>query len=68
VPDGQCLTGWMSDPDCATRDPIFWLLHSNIDRLWKRRLDLDGHADPFEAAWLDGGSGSTILPAGRSGR
>lgn len=27
--------GWMSDPDCAARDAIFWLHHANIDRLWQ---------------------------------
>jgi tyrosinase len=43
----------MSDPDCAARDPIFWLHHSNIDRLWKRWLDVEGHADPVQARWLD---------------
>jgi tyrosinase len=26
--------GWMSDPDRAALDPIFWLHHANIDRLW----------------------------------
>jgi tyrosinase len=26
--------GWMSDPDKAALDPIFWLHHANIDRLW----------------------------------
>jgi len=27
--------GWMADADCAARDPIFWLHHANIDRLWQ---------------------------------
>ncbi|HYY78639.1 MAG TPA: tyrosinase family protein [Actinomycetes bacterium] len=53
VPTGQCQSGWMSDPDCAAHDPIFWLHHANIDRLWKRWLDVAGHADPAQAAWLD---------------
>jgi hypothetical protein len=26
--------GTISDPDTATQDPIFWLLHANVDRLW----------------------------------
>jgi len=26
--------GWMIDPDTAALDPIFWLHHANIDRLW----------------------------------
>jgi tyrosinase len=31
-------SGWMSDPDRAARDPIFWLHHANIDRLWQKWL------------------------------
>jgi hypothetical protein len=27
--------GWMGDPDTAAQDPIFWLHHANIDRLWE---------------------------------
>jgi tyrosinase-like protein len=27
------IGGWMSDPDTAAQDPIFWLHHANIDRL-----------------------------------
>ena len=34
--------GWMSDPRMAARDPIFWLHHANIDRLWKRWIQLEG--------------------------
>ena len=26
--------GWMADVNFAAQDPIFWLHHSNIDRLW----------------------------------
>jgi Common central domain of tyrosinase/Polyphenol oxidase middle domain len=28
------FTGWMGRVTTAARDPIFWLHHSNIDRLW----------------------------------
>jgi tyrosinase len=34
--------GWMSDPNMAARDPIFWLHHANIDRLWESWLKLAG--------------------------
>ena len=27
--------GFMSDPATAALDPIFWLHHCNIDRLWE---------------------------------
>jgi tyrosinase len=31
---GEVALGWMTDPDTAALDPIFWLHHANIDRLW----------------------------------
>ncbi|MBV8694797.1 MAG: tyrosinase family protein [Ktedonobacteraceae bacterium] len=44
--------GWMSDPNFAAQDPIFWLHHANIDRLWKRWLDQGGgRANPTDNAW-----------------
>jgi tyrosinase len=33
-PANPTLPGLMSDPDTAALDPIFWLHHANIDRLW----------------------------------
>jgi len=56
---------FMRSPVTAALDPIFWLHHSNIDRLWEvwiqrqkqmRRLDRnpkDSDADPDSAFWLD---------------
>jgi Common central domain of tyrosinase/Polyphenol oxidase middle domain len=43
--------GNMADPDTAARDPIFWLHHANVDRLWNRWLDTKGHYNPEEAEW-----------------
>ena len=48
----DCTIGWMSDPDCAAADPVFWTHHSNIDRLWKRWLETPGHLNPADQAWL----------------
>jgi tyrosinase len=31
---GATVDGWMINPDTAALDPIFWLHHANIDRLW----------------------------------
>ena len=46
--------GFMSDLLQAARDPIFWLHHSNIDRLWQMWLDLDpAHKNPGDNEWLD---------------
>jgi tyrosinase len=47
--------GLMSNPDTAGLDPIFWLHHSNIDRLWEVwRRSLASHTDPAEPSWLNG--------------
>jgi tyrosinase len=47
--------GLMSNPDTAALDPIFWLHHSNIDRLWQVwRESAPGHTDPTDPNWLEG--------------
>ncbi len=46
--------GWMSDPNTAAQDPIFWLHHANIDRLWDAWEKLDsGRTNNWDATWLD---------------
>jgi tyrosinase len=47
--------GWMGHPYTAAQDPIFWLHHANIDRLWQVWLDLDpAHREPTgDLAWMD---------------
>ncbi len=57
----QRQPGAMSVPDSAGLDPIFWLHHANIDRLW---VAWNGspppppgpgpHANPSDAKWVDG--------------
>lgn len=50
------LGGDMGDPNTAANDPIFWLHHCNIDRLWSywRTLDTSNHTDPTtNAAWMN---------------
>lgn len=38
----------------SPRDPIFWLHHCNIDRLWERWLSLGGgRSNPVDATWLN---------------
>lgn len=44
--------GWMADPDQAAQDPIFWLHHTNIDRVWDE-WDTSGTRAPADSAWLD---------------
>jgi tyrosinase len=42
--------GWMANPDEAAQDPIFWLHHSNIDRIWAA-WSARGNADPGDSRW-----------------
>ena len=56
VPHGSVhvgIGGVMQNPDTAALDPIFWLHHSNIDRLWEQWLNNDAvHSNPTDATWL----------------
>ena len=46
------IGGWMGDPDTAASDPIFWLHHCNIDRLWEVWLKkAGGRVNPPDAQW-----------------
>ena len=53
--DANGRSGWMSSPNTAALDPIFWLHHANIDRLWESWLKLgDGRADPVnDSDWMN---------------
>lgn len=37
----------------AARDPIFWMHHSNIDRLWNEWLNQTGHSNPVDNQYLN---------------
>ena len=61
------LPGLMSDPDTAGLDPIFWLHHANIDRLWEVwNENPTTHVDPTDPNWLNGpgtvGGGNFVMP------
>jgi len=47
------LGGWMGSFETAGLDPLFWLHHANIDRLWAVWAADPGHAEPPDASWLD---------------
>jgi tyrosinase len=50
------IGGLMESPATAGRDPIFWLHHANIDRLWEVWLSLPG-----SVRLTDPGGGSAFL-------
>jgi tyrosinase len=60
--DNPLELGLMTNPDTAALDPIFWLHHANIDRLWNVWLrqkrspgdPADAFANPTDPDWLDG--------------
>jgi tyrosinase len=48
------LGGLMSSVDTAAQDPIFWLHHANIDRLWNHWIAQGGgRTDATDAQWLN---------------
>ena len=47
-------SGFMSDPDYAALDPIFWLHHCNIDRLWEAWMAQPGKVQETGASWMGG--------------
>ena len=51
LPDGTY--GLMSDPGIAALDPIFYLHHCNIDRMWAT-WNHAGNKNPTDPAWLKG--------------
>lgn len=51
-PDGE-IWGLMSDPGIAALDPIFYLHHSNIDRMWAVWNE-NGNSNPPDANWTGG--------------
>jgi tyrosinase len=54
-PNDPTTLGLMSMPDTAALDPVFWLHHANIDRLWAVWLKRSAtHKNPLDSAWLNG--------------
>ena len=47
------IAGNMSSTSTAAKDPVFWLHHCNIDRLWEVWLrKCGGRGNPTDAPWL----------------
>ncbi|HEX8469513.1 MAG TPA: tyrosinase family protein [Brevundimonas sp.] len=52
---GRRVDGIMSDPETAGYDPIFWLHHCNIDRLWSVWMRRNAaHLNPVDLRWTEG--------------
>lgn len=44
-------TGWMARVPTSAQDPIFWLHHANIDRIWAEWAHDPLHTNPSDPAW-----------------
>jgi tyrosinase len=45
------IGGDMGNILASARDPVFWVHHANIDRLWTVWNKTAGHANPSDAGW-----------------
>ena len=55
-PHGRAHTRWsgfISSVPTAAKDPLFFLLHCNVDRLWAKWQRINGRFDPAQAASYD---------------
>jgi tyrosinase len=60
----RLVGGFMGNADLAGLDPIFWLHHSNIDRLWEAWMNTAGKTMVRDPRWLNGPADRTfIMPA-----
>ena len=64
-PDGR-TPGLMSDPGMAALDPIFYLHHANIDRMWAAWNQNSANTNPTDSNWLNGpaanGDNEFVMP------
>ena len=50
----SALGGLMADPSTAAQDPVFWLHHANVDRMWNNWIAQGGgRRNPTDSAWLN---------------
>jgi len=62
-PHGTAHTRWggsISSINTAAKDPLFFLLHCNVDRLWAKWQRQNGRFNPAQAASYDSNPGNRI--------
>ena len=69
-PAGNRVSGLLATTATAGLDPLFWLHHANIDRIWEvwRRRDPAANLDPDDARWLDGPADRSFAVFGADGQ
>ena len=53
--------GFMGDPILAGLDPIFWLHHCSVDRLWQAWMNTPGKTMVRDPRWLNGPADRTFI-------
>ena len=57
----RLVGGFMGDPRLAGLDPIFWLHHCNIDRVWEAWMSAPGKTMVSDSRWRDGPDDRTFI-------
>ncbi len=69
--NGNQHMGLMGVPATAALDPVFFLHHSNIDRMWAAWNETGGNQNPTDVNWLNGpvanGNSRFAMPYNSSG-
>ena len=55
-----CFTGFVSQIPLAARDPLFFLLHGNVDRLWAKWQWVKRRTDPDQPASFPNGPATRV--------
>jgi tyrosinase len=66
-PTNSQLSGLMGDPNTAALDPVFYLHHCNIDRMWAS-WNAAGNANSTNPAWRLGSTPQFAMPVDPSGQ
>ncbi|MGI4823641.1 MAG: tyrosinase family protein [Janthinobacterium lividum] len=66
-PTNSQLSGLMADPNTAALDPVFYLHHCNIDRMWAS-WNAAGNANSTNPAWLLGSTPQFVMPVNPGGQ